>query len=72
MVGVDVGQANWSGGGYEKIGTTGPLALVGYGFGHCPRDGLAAPFRMFYHTTVRLHRKKFYLIYINRFKDSKQ
>ena len=64
MVGVDVGQANWPGGGYEKIGSTGPLVLVGYDFVHCPREGLAAPLCMFYHTTVRLHRNKFYLIYI--------
>ena len=47
-----------------KIGTTGPLMVVGSGFGHCPRDGLAAPLCMFYHTTVRLHCNKFYLVYI--------
>ena len=46
------------------MGATGPLVLVGFGSGHCSRDGLAAPLRMFYHTTVRLHRNKFYLIYL--------
>ena len=46
------------------IGPTGLLVLVGFGFGHCPRDGLAAPLRMVYHTTVRLQRNKFYLVYI--------
>ena len=64
MVGVEASQANWPGGGYVKIGTTGPLVLVGSGPGHCPRDGLAAPLRMFHHTSVRLHRNKFYLIII--------
>ena len=63
MVGVDVSQANGQAKDM-KIGTTGPLVLVGSGFGHCQRDRLAAPLHMFYHTTVRLHRNKFYLIYI--------
>ena len=59
MLAKQIGQAEDT-----KIGTTGPLMLVGSGLGHCPRDGLAVPLRMFYHTTVRLHRNKFYLIYI--------
>ena len=46
------------------MGATGPLVLVGFGLGHLSRDGLAAPLCMFYHTTVQLQRKKFYLIYI--------
>ena len=49
-----------------NIGTNGPLVLVGFVSGHCPRDGLAATFRMFHHTTVRLQRNKFYLIYEKR------
>ena len=48
----------------EEIGTTGPLILVGSGFSYCPRDGLADPVCMFYHTTVRLQRNKFYLTVI--------
>ena len=58
------GQAPWPGRILQEIGTTGPLMLVGFGASHCPQDGLAAPLRMFRHTTVWLQRNKFYLIYI--------
>ena len=47
-----------------ESGLFGLLLLIGSGASHYPRDGLAAPLCMFRHTTVRLQRNKFYLIYI--------